>query len=100
MIPWKPCEVNGQKRSLTPGTAPKPGGRGGPHHSAGTYFSYGQMQWPKLSQAPREPPVPQSSDEVHAPLGGQNFGATAAGKENVKTEARTPARAVRRKAFF
>ncbi|MEA2605231.1 MAG: hypothetical protein QOF89_6223 [Acidobacteriota bacterium] len=58
------------------------------------------MQWPVLSQSPRKPPLPQSSDEAHVPLGGQNFGPATAGTENEKTEARTPARAARRKAFF
>ena len=58
------------------------------------------MQWPLLSQSPRKPPLPQSADETHAPLGGQSFGPATAGAENEKTEARTPARAARRKVFF
>ena len=57
------------------------------------------MQWPRLSQIPRKPPLPQSADELHAPLEGQNFGPATACTEN-ETEARTPARTVRRKAFF
>ena len=59
------------------------------------------MQWPEL-QSPRMPLVTQSQSVTHGALGLQGgFGPPwASGAENQQTEARTPARAMRRAAVF